>query len=231
MSRLRSSYKRFFSVFKGIDLPINRMIPKSFLPPEKTKHYRFLEKYVQDKTEFNPEATDYFQGMIKPPEKTYKGFQKLPSDLSIEPTWWIMPWGGSITIPKQISLSARIARANEHVNKLIAIYESVKLDGYSAWKGGAVSGYILQHPEQGEIFNYIDGHHRIAACSFLSNHNIRNIEHVKVLPIATINRETLLDTPTCKQGIKDGYFTEKDALLLFDNVFNAISERENPADS
>lgn len=225
MSRLKSSYKRISSVFKGSDFPIHRMICKGFALPEQTLHYQFLDEYERKKDRFNPEDTAYFQAILYASDDLSKQFYSLPSGLTSVPEWWIMPWGRHLRKSKPEQTTDRIARARSHANKLISIYESIKSNGYSAWKGGAISGYILHHPEKGSVFNYIDGHHRVAVLSLLADRRIRCIEQVKILPIATVKRDNLLDCPDCKPGMKEGCFTAQDALLLFDNVFQQFDSR------
>jgi len=230
MSKLKSFYKRFSSNLRGTDFPIERTVCKGFATPEQTKHYQFLEEYEKNRESFAPEKTDYFKSMIDASGGKTTEFYRLPSDLSIQPTWWIMPWGERVRSAKKMSIPNRADltdRAKAHAQKLISIYESIKTKGYSRWKGRAIPGYILKHPKHGDIFNYIDGHHRLAVLSLLSNRGIRHIHQVNVLPIATIKRERVLELPTCKKGIKAGHFTEKDALLLFDNAFEAIQERDS----
>jgi len=226
MSKLKSIYKRFSSALRGIDLPIDCMVCKGFAAPEQTNHYRFLEEYEHDKDTFDPESTEYFQSIITDSRGDLSEFYLLPDNLDIQPVWWIMPWGQKVRAPKQRASSERRIQATAHVQKLIGIYESIKKNGYSPWKGGAMSGYILEHPDKGSVFNYIDGHHRLAALSFLKNNNLCNTTRIRVLPIATINRNDLLEYPSCQKGIQAGHFTKKDALLLFDNAFNALAKRE-----
>jgi hypothetical protein len=225
MSRLKSSYKRISSAFKGVDFSLHRMICKGFALPEQTPHYQFLDEYELKKELFRPEDTAYFRAIVYGSEDLSKQFYHLPAGLTVSPEWWVMPWGWQVRASKPRKPKDRIAQAYYHVNKLISLYESIKTKGYSAWKGGAISGYILNHPEKGTIFNYIDGHHRIATLSFLADHRIRSIEQVKILPLATVERNDLINCPACQAGILEGCFTAKDALLLFDHVFQRFDSR------
>jgi hypothetical protein len=200
------------------------MVSKGFALPQETRHYQFLRSYEENKSSFQPEITSYYQTILSQNSQDHE-FYHLPPNLKIQPIWWAMPWGAVIRKAQSTPLSNRADKANAHANKLTTIYESIKSNGYKPWKGRAISGYILQHPEFGEIFNYIDGHHRLAILSLLRDNNFLSTDNVKVLPIATIKRDNLLQIPSCKNGIKAGYFTEEDALLLFDNAFKPFVDR------
>ncbi len=109
----------------------------------------------------------------------------------------------------------------ERVKKFQSLIDSVLSKGFSYNESGPFNGYLLIHPAKGEVFIILDGHHRLALLSYLSNKNAEDPKNIKV-PIKIvkiIEREKLLNYEITQSLIEKGIFTESDVYKWFDNAF------------
>ena len=169
-------------------------------------------------------SSEYFKMISEFSGDLAKNFGDLPT-LDISPTWWMMPWA---EIPKRRERASREGqedKAKAKIRKMHRLYMSVLNHGYSVVKSGAIDGYLLVHPEKGQVFNQIDGHHRVCVLNYLRSTGRIDIDKVCVNPIKVIHRDRLLSDPLCREGVAKGLYTDDDALALFDNVFDVASRQ------
>lgn len=232
MKALRKWWERQSSVWRGEDFPIDRIIGKSFAAPRQLAHYRLLEAYERDGRDgFDWRQSDYVRRARANASDVARSFDALPDGLEVQPSWWVMPWA-AYPLKKGTADPELVERkALEKMAEFFDLYESIKAQGYLAPRGGAIKGYILQHPSWGAVFNQIDGHHRMAILTFLRDRGQLSENSVRVLPLQTIERDRLSLEPSFRNGIRDGAFTERDAFRLFDHLFHQLgSGKEERAD-
>lgn len=223
MKKVTKWFQRRISAFRGRDFPINRVIGKSFLAPSCLPHQRLLEQYeCFGRTGFDWKGSDYFHRIMSRGGDLSKNFDTFPEGLEVEVSWWMMPWASYPGKDRQTDAAALEKKALQKIAKFLDLYESIKTDGYNAGKGGAIQGYVLVHPVYGEIFNQIDGHHRLAVLDFLSRRGKLESDMVRILPLEVVSRDKVLLHPVCKKSVVEGYFTERDALALFDHPFRQL---------
>lgn len=210
-------------LIRGMDFPIDRIIGKSFIAPSKLPHHELLELYeAHGRDGFDWRATAYFRRITQGAASPRASFDALPDALDAEPIWWFMPWACYPAKHRQHLAGAQEDKALEKISGFLDVYESIKQHGYDCRIGGAIRGYLLVHPEWGEIFNQIDGHHRLVVLDFLNKHGLLKNSLVRVFPVRKISREAIFDQPSCRKGLQEGAFTERDALRLFDHPFRQL---------
>lgn len=217
-------------LLKSDNFQLEKIISKGFARPSEQIHLDFLKAYDCNNRSFNPEHTNYFQRILNreklAPEEIE--FYNLPDNLKITPRWWVMPWGSVLKPPRPSeSESAAKQRALRYTEKFVKLYESILKNGFRETESGPIRGYTLIHPQHGKAFNYIDGHHRIAIIQHLNNNGTLAINQIKTLSLGTASRESLTNNKHYSFGLKNGFFCESDAFLLFDHVFNRLSAPRN----
>lgn len=220
---MKNIFKRLWcnwSVLRGQQFPLERMLGKSFVPASQLPHRRLLELYERHGREgFDLEETQYYRKIVDFNGDLAESFGALPEQMDIRPTWWFMPWASlhkkSVVPPQEVLQQ----RAVKNINKLFDLYDSIVAHGYVPAKGGAISGFLLDHPQYGQAFNHIDGHHRMAVLDYLKSTGRLNEQVVCVEVLGLIRRDELLEQASCREGLAQGYFSERDAFVLFDHVF------------
>ena len=223
MRKIKKWFEKQHDIYRGLDFPIDRIIGKSFSTPSLLPHQRLLEQYeAHGRYGFDWKETHYFRRITVNTESPESSFDALPTDLDVSPTWWLMPWAWYPSKTSYHDHEALEKRAFEKISCFFDLYESIKECGYDIRKGGAIRGYILEHPFFGRVFNQIDGHHRMAILDFLSRNYVLNNKFVRVFPIDSICRDEVYDQSSCRKGLRQGVFSEKDVLRLFDHPFQQL---------
>lgn len=220
MKALRKWVERRWGVWRGVDFPIDRIIGKSLASPNRLAHYRLLEQYERyGRDGVDWRESDYVRRARANASDATRSFDALPEGLDVQPTWWVMPWAKHPLKKGAVDPDVVEGKALQKINEFFDLYESIRIQGYQVGKGGAIKGYLLNSPNNGAVFNQIDGHHRLAILTFLRARGQLASDVIRVLPLKTVDRGGLVKEPCFRFGIRDGFFSERDAYLLFDHLF------------
>ncbi|WP_146161683.1 hypothetical protein [Pseudothauera lacus] len=217
------SIKKYIQLTRSKNFPLNRMVSKGFALPGEQVHVDFLREYDSRGEDFDIESTSYYLRIVnnrgRAPEETE--FYSLPDGLSVMPKWWVMPWGAIERKARREETEACArARARRYAEKFLALYRSVLTEGFKDGRGGPIRGFKLVHPVHGEVFNYIDGHHRVAIVRHLADNNIDSIDRLRTVSIKVVERESLTGSGSYHYSQMVCGYNDNDAYLLFDHVFN-----------
>lgn len=225
MKKLLKRLQRHLSARQGREFSLDRMVGKSFVRPDQLPHRQLLELMASHgRNGFDVRETDYFRKIADFSGNLADNFGSLPA-LDVPPTWWLMPWAESTRKGTVLPREMRERKAQESIRRLFDLHDSIVAHGYVSGKGGAIDGYLLEHPERGQVFNHIDGHHRIAVLDFLRARGQVPIDQVRVNVLAVVRRTSLLEQAPCRHGVQRGVFSERDAFALFDHLFDVVERR------
>lgn len=224
MSKIKKIVVGKWRLLRSQKFPIQKIIGKHLVKSGILHHQELLDKYDEHgRSGYDWTQSRYFIGSVFPDREKSFMFPCLPTELEREPVWWMMPWAFH-PAKKRISDEAeRAAKTIARIGRFFDLYESIKSNGYKDAQGGAITGYLLQHPEHGVIFNQIDGHHRLAILNHLMDKGLLDISEVAIFPLATMRRELLICSPCFAEGVEKGYFTHNDAFSLFDHCFSQLN--------
>ena len=200
--------------------PIKRMISKYFLPVNLSAEKEIVSLYTKyGRNGFDVTQTRYYR--LRTGQINWKdhGVAHLPSDLNKAPAYWIMPWSykkRKESTERDIRL--RIKSFPKLFAKFVDLLDSILDKGFDPEKT-AVPGYLLVHPDHGDVFIYIDGNHRMGVLSYLAEREHGGDLMIRVDVRQVVERNKLLDYPLTQQLMEEGHFSEKDVLKWFDNAF------------
>lgn len=223
MKKIVKLLNRRISALRGHDFPVDRIIGKSFVRPGLLPHKRLLEQYEshgRDNVDWL--ASEYAQAILGGRQELSSSFGSLPQGLDVPPTWWVMPWASFPGKNRSVDPKTIEQKTLRKIHEFFDLYESISRSGYDPRKGGAISGYMLVHPDCGEIFNQIDGHHRLAILDYLTMQGRVGFEKVRIKSLGRVVRADLGSCPTYVEGVENNLFTESDAFALFDHPFRRL---------
>lgn len=208
---IRKDYLKILNIINVIfskKFPLQRILNKHFEPGHLSPHYEIINLYLQNGKAINIKETKYWdRGEL---------FYKLPKNLDCEPIWWIMPW--AYTPKENKSPSEKHEKKLKQSEKFFNLIDDVIKNGYSFYKSGPFNGYLLHHPDHGQVFIIVDGHHRLAMLSYLNNIGL-GYDKIPIKIIEHYHYDYLINYPIVQKLIAGGYFTKNDAYKWFNNAY------------
>lgn len=217
---LNKKLRNYCSGMFSQQFPINRMIGKNLGKSSSMPHAALLKSYdAFGRDGFDWKETSYYKTLVCTDRALTENFSELPDNMTFPPEWWVMPWAAIPGRERGGKGRDMEVRAQKKISDFFDVYESVKSNGYIPTKGGAIKGYSLIHPEYGEIFNYIDGHHRMAILNHLAEHHGFSDMTAGVISLGRIMRNELDSKSSFVEGVSNNKFSYDDAYRLFDHCF------------
>lgn len=199
------------------EAPLNRMISKSFLSAAETP-----EKELADVLADGGAVAATRYARLRTGRATWldEGMARLPSALSAPPEYWVVPWAvkprprcGQETQARELAFPALMER-------FAGLLQSVRDRGLDP-NEGRVRAFKLVHPEQGAVYQYVDGNQRVGVAAHLGERGLFR-GGVPVVLEGEIRLDRLLDYPLTRQLVDDGRFTQADVFRWFDHAFDTV---------
>lgn len=198
---------------------ITRMVSKYFLPAHKGAEREIVDLYTKyGKEGFDFTKTRYYRLRTGQLDWQDNGVAHLPVSLDINPAYWVMPWCYKYRDLRKKGIRKKIGAFSGVYSKFINLIDFILKGGFDP-SAGEIPGYLLVHPDLGEVFVYVDGNQRMGVLSYLADKSFDRDFMVPVQVRQVVERGKLLHYPLTKQLIEEGHFTEKDVFKWFDNVF------------
>jgi 2-polyprenyl-3-methyl-5-hydroxy-6-metoxy-1,4-benzoquinol methylase len=199
--------------------PLERMVNKCFLKAENGAECEFVKKYKTSGSKFKSQKTRYYQLRTGSIDWQTEGVAHLPENLSCDPVYWIMPWSYKRREFNQSLNKKKLKDFDKLASRYTRLIDSVLLNGFNETTG-RIPGFLLVHPEKGSVFQYIDGNHRMGIMAYIAKQaNGSESIDIPVQVRQVIERDKLMEYPFVIQMINEGYFTQDDVYLWFDNAF------------
>jgi hypothetical protein len=200
------------------DAPLDRMVSKYFLPARMSAEKEYVDAYLAEEPGLDATGTRYYRLRTAREDWLTPGQARLPADLDVEPTYWIVPWSVKPRPAAAEEAPTRVERFGAVQERFHALIDSITGGGLDA-KRGRVRAFRLVHPDHGAVYQYIDGNQRLGVVASLAEREPDRDWTVPVRIEQEIRRERLLDYPLTRQLIEEGRLTEADAYRWFDQAF------------
>jgi len=205
--------------------PLRRMVSKYFLPVHLNAERKVVDLYIRyGRDGFDIMQTRYYQLRTAQLDWSAAGVAHLPEGLDRQPIYWVMPWCYKRREPGRDNTPGRIAAFPETYARFTALIDSILAEGFNSGMS-AIPGYLLSHPDHGDVFIYVDGNQRMGVLSYLAEHTLDGDLEVPVEVRQVVQRDELLEYPLAKQLVEEGCFSEADVMKWFDNVFWYVHHR------
>lgn len=207
------SKKKFIEKFD-----INKCVNKFFLPTNRSEEYLMVKNFISQK-KFNLKDiknTKYYLLKTNKIGWKFPGVSKL--DKKYLKDYWTTPW--VIKKRKIVSIKSDSFFINHYLKNFIRLFDLFKNEKRrSSIFNSSIPGYMLIHPKFGKKFVYTDGNKRISIMLFFKNKfKIKNLK-INIKIINKIKRDDFLALPNTIRIIKSKFYTKKEALKFFDNIF------------
>ena len=229
-SKLKTSIKGHSNnslQWKSEEVPGNLICSRSFSKMSLFPHYKFCQYFFEAGEDKARKFADYCKIGTKSHREC---FTNLPRDLTKEPLWWVMPWGGTL---RKINFDIEKQKENKlhYTNKFMKLLKSVEKNKFILSFDAAPPVHKLCH--QGKsVYVLQDGHHRSAIHSYLKDNNLDQLiikdknqkgNNLILQPTLVIHRQHIFRSKYCSIGHHEGHFSLKDAYAWFDLAFNVLS--------
>jgi|2_EtaG_2_1085320.scaffolds.fasta_scaffold46823_2 hypothetical protein len=223
------------------EIPFDRIINRWFLTPDKSSERSLVDLITEKKNkDFDIADTKFFYSRTGQKNWDSPEYANLPADLDGRPIFYVTPWYAKIKEWSNVSM--RVKQFPETYNNFLGLMDSILLKGYDSKYAQVgevgnlkqrraahfIDGWLLSHPEKGDMFIYRDGNRRLGILSYLRDQGI--VESNISIPVHVSNhvkRETLLQSEPTRTLIKSGWLTADDAYKWFDHAFVALEEKCN----